>query len=166
MHDDQDRPNVLVTQPDQHRGTIMGCADDRQVQTTNLDRLGTEGIRFLHATSSSPVCSSFRGTMQTGLYPHTHGVVCNNLLLDPELTGFAGVFAEAGYATGILVNGIRMGVFSRAEAALYHLVHGVRDGIHTRRGIRFLRCGRMTMKGTKFILKITIGSQRGIQIWR
>ena len=102
MGDGQRRPNVLVIQPDQHRGTIMGCAGDTQVQTPNLDMLAGEGIRFSHTASSSPVCSPFRGTMQTGLYPHTHGVVGNNILLDPELTSFAEVFAEAGYATGYI----------------------------------------------------------------
>ena len=102
MNESQSCPNVLVIQPDQHRGTIMGCAGDKQVQTPNLDQLASEGIRFSHAASSSPVCSPFRGTMQTGLYPHTHGVIGNNILLDPELTGFAEVFADAGYATGYI----------------------------------------------------------------
>ena len=35
----QVRPNVLVIQPDQHRGTIMGCAGDAQVMTPHLDLL-------------------------------------------------------------------------------------------------------------------------------
>jgi len=96
------RPNVLVIQPDQHRGTIMGCAGDEQVKTPNLDRLAAEGIHFTHCVSSSPVCSPFRGTIQTGLYPHTHGVVKNNILLDPSLTTFAEIFAAAGYATGYI----------------------------------------------------------------
>lgn len=94
------RPNVLIIQPDQHRGDVMGCAGDRQAQTPNLDRLASQGIRFTHAASSSPVCSPFRGTMQTGLYPHTHGVSRNNIRLDQDLTGIAEVFAAAGYATG------------------------------------------------------------------
>ena len=96
------RPNVLVLQPDQHRATIMGCAGDQQVTTPNLDRLAAEGIHFTHCVSSSPVCSPFRGTFQTGLYPHKHGVVRNNLLLDPGFTTFAEVFAGAGYATGYI----------------------------------------------------------------
>ena len=67
------------------------------MKTPNLDRLASEGVRFTHAASSSPVCSPFRGTMQTGLYPHTHCVSRNNVLLNPELTGIAQVFASAGY---------------------------------------------------------------------
>ena len=96
------RPNVLVIQPDQHRGTIMRCAGDQRVKTPNLDRLAAEGIRFSRCTSASPVCSPFRGTLQTGLYPHRHQVVRNNLQLDPKLPCFAEVFSQAGYATGYI----------------------------------------------------------------
>ncbi len=96
------RPNVLVIQPDQHRGMTLGCAGDEQAWTPNLDRLAAEGIRFSHAVSSSPLCAPFRGTMQTGLYWHTHGVTRNNRQLEPGLTGFAEIFAGNGYATGYI----------------------------------------------------------------
>jgi len=96
------RPNVLVIQPDQHRGMTMRCSGDDQAITPNLDRLAANGIRFSHMASSSPVCTPFRGTMQTGLYCHTHGLVRNNLRLDPSLETFAEVFAQAGYATGYI----------------------------------------------------------------
>lgn len=99
---DEKKPNVLIIQPDQHRGTIMGCAGDEQVMTPNLDRLAKEGIRFTHCASSSPVCSPFRATMQTGLYPHKHGIDKNNILLDPEFKTIAEIFAENGYATGYI----------------------------------------------------------------
>lgn len=65
-------PNILVIQPDQHRGTIMGCAGDPQAITPNLDRLAEGGIHFTRAVSSSPVCSPFRATLQTGLYQLRH----------------------------------------------------------------------------------------------
>lgn len=99
---DRNPPNVLIIQPDQHRGTIMRCAGDEIVQTPHLDRLADDGIRFTHCASSSPLCSPFRGTMQTGLYPHTHGVDKNNVLLDPNFTTIAEIFAGHGYATGYI----------------------------------------------------------------
>lgn len=96
-------PNVLILQPDQHRGTVMGCAGDSQIKTPNLDRLAAEGIRFSNCASSSPICSPFRATFQTGLYPHIHGVDANGeSLFDPIGGGFAQIFAEAGYATGYI----------------------------------------------------------------
>jgi len=97
------KPNVLVVQPDQHRGTIMGCAGDMQVDTPNLDALAAEGIRFERCASSSPVCSPCRGSYQTGLYPYIHGVLKNNVLLDPTDTKYlAELFGEAGYSTGYI----------------------------------------------------------------
>ncbi len=99
---DGQRPNVLILQPDQHRGITLGCAGDEQAKTPHLDRLAAGGIRFSRTVSSSPVCSPFRGSMQTGLYCHTHGVVRNNIRLDPKLTTIAEVFAAAGYATGYI----------------------------------------------------------------
>jgi arylsulfatase A-like enzyme len=98
----QTPPNVLIIQPDQHRGTIMGCAGDKKAATPHLDRLAAEGMRFSRCTSASPVCSPFRATLQTGLYPHKHGVVKNNIRLDPGIRCFAEVFEEAGYATGYI----------------------------------------------------------------
>jgi len=89
---DGQRPNVLILQPDQHRGITLGCAGDEQAKTPHLDRLAAGGIRFSRTVSSSPVCSPFRGSMQTGLYCHTHGVVRNNIRLDPKLTTIAEVF--------------------------------------------------------------------------
>ena len=79
---DSRRPNVIVVQPDQHRGTVMRCAGDEQIHTPNLDRLAAEGIRFTNCVSASPVCSPFRGTVQTGLYCYQHGVVSNNIQME------------------------------------------------------------------------------------
>jgi len=98
----QQRPNVLIVQPDQHRGTVIRCAGDAQAVTPNLDRLAGDGIRFTNCASASPVCSPFRGSFQTGLYCFRHGVVKNNIRMDPDLATFAEVFEQAGYATGYI----------------------------------------------------------------
>jgi len=96
-------PNVLIIQPDQHRGTIMGCMGDKQARTLNLDRLAKEGILFRNAVSSSPVCCPFRATMQTGLYPHKHGVLSNDKYrLDISHHTIAEMFLKAGYKTGYI----------------------------------------------------------------
>ena len=50
------KPNVLVIQPDQHRGTVMGCAGDSQVKTPNLDRLGLGGDSVLALRVIQSLC--------------------------------------------------------------------------------------------------------------
>jgi arylsulfatase A-like enzyme len=96
------KPNILIIQPDQHRGDYLGCAGHPTVQTPNLDKLAAEGIRFSKAASASPVCCPFRATMQTGLYIHEHGVVDNGITLDYDFKGIAEFFVEKGYATGYI----------------------------------------------------------------
>lgn len=94
------RPNVLIIQPDQHRGSVMGIAGNPDIQTPNLDLLAHKGIRFENAISGQPVCSPFRATLLSGMYIHKHGVVGNNRLLKPDLTTLGNIFEDAGYATG------------------------------------------------------------------
>jgi arylsulfatase A-like enzyme len=95
-------PNVLVIQPDQHRGVTLGAAGDLQARTPNLDALASAGTRFTQAVSSSPLCAPFRATMQSGLRWFESGVPMNYRRLPVNVTTFAEVFQEHGYATGYI----------------------------------------------------------------
>lgn len=101
----------------------MGCAGDPVAKTPHLDRLAAEGVRFTRCISASPVCSPWRGSMQTGMHAHSHTVWANNRPLPGHLTGFAEVFRDAGYATGYIGKWHLEGRFG-------HLA-----GTQTRRGI-------------------------------
>ncbi len=96
------KPNVLIIQPDQHLGLFMGCAGHPQIQTPNLDKLAQQGTRFHNSVANSPVCCPWRGSMQTGLYWHQHGVISNNLQLDFKHRCIAEIFADDGYDTGYI----------------------------------------------------------------
>lgn len=73
-----DRPNVLLIFTDQHRLSAVGCYGETPCRTPNIDRLASEGARFETAYTTCPVCSPARGTIMTGLYPHSHGT-CSNV---------------------------------------------------------------------------------------
>jgi arylsulfatase A-like enzyme len=65
--------------------------------------MAKEGILFHNSASSSPVCCPFRATMQTGLYPHRHGVLSNDKYrLNPKDLTLAEMFVKAGYRTGYI----------------------------------------------------------------
>ena len=91
------KPNILLVVSDQHRGSAMGCAGNKQIRTPTLDKLASEGIRFTNAVSASPVCAPYRVTLQTGLYSHQHGVCSNESLLNQKIKGIGDYFSEAGY---------------------------------------------------------------------
>ncbi|MFP4249359.1 MAG: sulfatase-like hydrolase/transferase [Armatimonadota bacterium] len=78
MTESSTRPNVLLLFTDQHRLSALGCYGETPCRTPNLDRLAAEGVRFETAYTACPVCSPTRGTIMTGLYPHSHGV-CSNV---------------------------------------------------------------------------------------
>ena len=73
--------NLLFIFTDQQRHDTLSVSGNRTIQVPNLDALADESCVFRDAYASQPVCSPSRGTMMTGLYPHTHRVVENNLIL-------------------------------------------------------------------------------------
>lgn len=72
-----EHPNILFIFTDQHRLSAMGAYGDTPCHTPHLDRLAAEGTLFERAYTVYPVCSPARGTIQTGVYPHTHGITSN-----------------------------------------------------------------------------------------
>lgn len=92
-------PNILLILTDQLRYTGLGCYGNPDVQTPVIDQLCRDGLRFNHSVSVCPVCAPCRATVQTGLYPHQHGVLGNGDLFYPHSKGLAEYFNEAGFDT-------------------------------------------------------------------
>jgi arylsulfatase A-like enzyme len=103
----QDRPNILLIFTDQHRLSAVSAYGETPCRTPNIDRLAREGVRFERAYTVFPVCSPARGTIQTGLYPHGHGVTanihevgCSVHELQDHPTRLPRRLQDAGYSTG------------------------------------------------------------------
>jgi len=94
-------PNILLLMTDQQRWDAMSCSGD-WVQTPNLDRIASEGIRFTNCVTTSPVCIPTRLSLATGLYPHnTH--VWNNMnhQMPAETPTWMQAVRDAGYRTSL-----------------------------------------------------------------
>ena len=52
---------------------MMGCYGDMYARTPVFDGLSAEGIRYTHAHSIAPVCSTSRSSIITGMYPSSLG---------------------------------------------------------------------------------------------
>lgn len=66
------RPNVVwivIEDASPH----IGCFGETSIQTPAMDGLAKNGIRFTQAFVTSPVCSSSRSAMVSGMYPVTLG---------------------------------------------------------------------------------------------
>lgn len=96
------RPNILLILADQWRAQAFGHAGDPNVQTPHIDRLAQQGIRFVNAVSTVPVCCPARASLLTGQRVLTHGVFLNDVPLKPESVSLAKVLSAAGYDTGYI----------------------------------------------------------------
>ena len=67
-------PHIVLFNPDQWRGDVLGHMGHPAVRTPNLDRLVAEqAISFRHAFVQATVCTPSRCSFMTGWYPHVRG---------------------------------------------------------------------------------------------
>jgi len=98
------KPNVLFVFDDQLRADVCGVYGGRNITTPNIDRLASQGVVFTNSVSSCPLCTPYRGMVQTGRYPTHSGIIMNfleaNHVQNPNC--LADVFGAAGYETGFI----------------------------------------------------------------
>jgi arylsulfatase A-like enzyme len=68
------RPNVVMFVV-HDLGQHLGCYGVPSVRTPNIDRLAAKGVRFQNFYSTSGVCSPGRGSLHTGRYPQSNGLM-------------------------------------------------------------------------------------------
>ena len=63
-----DAPRNLVWISIEDMSPWLGCYGDDTVPTPNLDRLAAEGVRYINAFATTPVCAPSRSTLITGCW--------------------------------------------------------------------------------------------------
>ncbi len=97
------RPNILmITCHD--IGRHLGCYGVDTLQTDNLDRLASRGVLFRNFYSTSAVCSPGRGSLHTGRYPQSNGLMGLTHApwwwrLNDDERHTAAILSELGYET-------------------------------------------------------------------
>ena len=71
---DAEPENVLIVHW-HDLGRCLGAYGHTDVSSPRLDRLAAEGILFTRAHSTAPLCSPSRGSLFTGRYPQSNGLV-------------------------------------------------------------------------------------------
>ena len=96
------RPNVILIFPDQMRADALGCMNNPDIQTPNLDHLASQGIILQHCFANTPVCCPARACMLTGQFAHKNGMTANDLRLRESSITMAKRFRQEGYRTGFI----------------------------------------------------------------
>ncbi|MHB1459283.1 MAG: sulfatase family protein, partial [Armatimonadota bacterium] len=101
MNDTKKRPNLLFVLSDQQSYDMLGCYGNTQIITPNIDKLASEGVRFNHCVSNSPICTPYRGILFSGQHPLYNGAYSNDIqMLQGNGNYFGEVLRDAGYKMG------------------------------------------------------------------
>lgn len=97
------QPNVIVIFTDDQGYGDLGCYGAPDIETPNIDRMATEGVRFTNFYAAT-FCGPSRAQMMTGCYAARVGHARNpspnsNFGLHPNEITVAEVLKGAGYAT-------------------------------------------------------------------
>ena len=104
----QQKPNVIFILADDMGYGDLGCYGQQKIETPNIDKLASGGIRFMQFYAGTSVCAPSRASLMTGL--HTgHTPVRGNYEINPEgqlpLPDSSYImpemFKSAGYKTGV-----------------------------------------------------------------
>lgn len=104
---EQVQPNIVLFFSDDLSYRDLSSYGQRHYSTPNIDKLATNGMRFINAYSGSSECAPARGSLMTGMHMGHCRIRQNNSvrgqdhLLAEDIT-IAEVLKKAGYATGFI----------------------------------------------------------------
>jgi arylsulfatase A-like enzyme len=103
-------PNILFILADDFGYADLSCYGRPDYKTPNIDRLATEGMRFMQAYANSSVCTASRVALITGRYQYRLPVGLEEPLgganhtvgLPPEHPTLPSLLRKAGYGTTLI----------------------------------------------------------------
>lgn len=78
------KPNVLFIAVDDLNDWVGYLGGHRQASTPHIDALAKEGVAFMHAYCSAPVCGPSRTALMYGIYPHKSGSYGHHKVYEPK----------------------------------------------------------------------------------
>ncbi|MFC1582335.1 sulfatase-like hydrolase/transferase, partial [Planctomycetota bacterium] len=93
----KDHPNIILIMTDTQGVNAVGCYGRPELKTPCLDGMAEDGIRFDRAYTCQPVCGPARAALFTGNWPHTNGVLANNIPLGGNIRTVGERLTDNGY---------------------------------------------------------------------
>ncbi len=105
----QTRPNIIYIMADDLGYADLSCYGRKDYQTPNLDKLASQGMKFINAYAGSSLCTPTRTSFMTGRYPARTPVGLIEPLtpskqdsaigLTPDYTSLPALLKKGGYET-------------------------------------------------------------------
>ena len=74
---DRERPNIVWITGEGVPINALSCYGSKLIDTPNIDRIASEGMRFRNAFTTNALCAPSRATLLTGTYSHINGTIAN-----------------------------------------------------------------------------------------
>lgn len=119
---EETRPNLLLFVSDDHRADMLGCADHPFLQTPNIDRLASAGVRHTNAFVTTSICAASRASILTGLVERSHRYTFGTPPLSSRRCrhSLPRLLRDAGYLTGYIGKfGVRIDGGSETLDSMY-----------------------------------------------
>ena len=79
------RPHIVIFNPDEYRGDVLGHMGNPAAVTPNLDNLvANDAVSFRNAFAQAPVCTPSRCSFMSGWYRHVRGHRIQHFLMQPD----------------------------------------------------------------------------------
>ena len=98
----KEKLGIVLIMTDTQGVNVIGCYGRPEMRTPNIDRLASQGIKFERAYTCCPVCGPARSSIFTGNYPHTTGVLANNIPLGMNIKTIGERLHDAGWHTAYI----------------------------------------------------------------
>ena len=83
------RPNIIYIMADDLGYADLSCYGRKDYQTPHLDKLCSQGVKFINAYATAPVCTPTRVAFFTGRYPARLAIGLHEPLADDSLVGLS-----------------------------------------------------------------------------
>jgi len=97
-------PNIVFMFSDDHALEATGCYESwisEHAETPNIDRIASEGMRFLNYCCNNSICSPSRASFVTGQYSHKNGVTKLNGAINITSSKYPALLGANNYQTGL-----------------------------------------------------------------
>jgi arylsulfatase A-like enzyme len=95
-------PNILFIMSDDHALAAISAYGSELIETPNIDRIASEGVRFTNSFVTNSICAPSRAVMLTGKYSHINGLRDNRDTFDGSQRTFPKLLQAAGYQTALV----------------------------------------------------------------
>ncbi len=96
-----EKPNIIIIMADDLDSRQLSCYGGQNLQTTHIDQLAAEGMKFNAMIASEAMCIPTRASLLTGLYPVKHGAYQNHKPVNRDLKSVVHYLNDLGYRVGL-----------------------------------------------------------------